>query len=461
MKKKSLFYLLMLISPVINIFLLNGMAILVWIVFVPFFLNIILFYKEKKEIILHGAFFSLVTLISGFFWIFEYKSHLFFLAMVLFTAFFVLFSLTYSYLYSLILKLLKKVKNSTIKVIGNLGLSLLAPVIWGVLLLLFPIFGIGGSYFFEYGLFIFNAAWLSTKTGLFGITIFIILFNSILAFIIKKIYFERKHKFKKKQLISLIIILFSIFFILNSNSLFTEKEAAGKTEITIAAIQPNFDQGWNWRRENAEGIVLETDLNLTKLAVEQGAEIVVWPEFALPIDIMEFRQEAFETIKQFAKDNQVNLIIGTPIDRFEEKYLDAALYINSEGEYLSYYASGFPGFFTGNVISEHKIETFSFFINNQEVKIGTIICYEEFYDLTAREMKTANADLLVALVNNHEVRGGIWQASLYSRYRASENGLPLVRSANTGISQIIDKNGKLLDKLDENKEGFVIQKILI
>ena len=461
MKKKSLFYLLMLISPIINIFLLNGMAILVWIVFVPFFLNILLFYKDKKKIILHGAFFSLITLLSGFRWIFDYKVHLFFLGMALFVAFFVIFSLIFSYVYSWIMKLDKKVKNSTIKVISNFGLSFLAPVLWGLLLLLFPVFGIGGSYFFEYGLFVFNAAWLSATTGLFGITVLVMLFNSVLTLIIKKVYFERKHQQKKKQLISLIIILFFIFFLLNSNSLFVNKGFESQTEITVAAIQPNFDQGWNWRRENAEGIVLETDLNLTKQAVEQGAKIVVWPEFALPIDIMVFRKPAFETIKQFAKDNQVHLIIGTPIDRFEEKYLDAALYINSEGKYLGYYASGFPGFFTGNVIPEHKTETFSFYIAEKEIKVGTIICYEEFYDLTAREMKNADADLLVALVNNHEVRGGIWQASLYSKHRATENSLPLVRSANTGISQIIDKDGKVLDKLSKSQAGFVIKKILI
>ena len=42
-----------------------------------------------------------------------------------------------------------------------------------------------------------------------------------------------------------------------------------------------------------------------------------------------------------------------------------------------------------------------------------------------------------------------------ARFRAIEQGLPVVRSANTGISGIIDPYGRVLHKLDLLEEGYI------
>ena len=41
------------------------------------------------------------------------------------------------------------------------------------------------------------------------------------------------------------------------------------------------------------------------------------------------------------------------------------------------------------------------------------------------------------------------------RIRAIEYGLPVIRVANTGISAIIDANGKVIKKLSVNKSGYL------
>ena len=41
------------------------------------------------------------------------------------------------------------------------------------------------------------------------------------------------------------------------------------------------------------------------------------------------------------------------------------------------------------------------------------------------------------------------------RIRAIEYGLPVIRVANTGISAVIDANGKLVEKISVNKSGYL------
>ena len=41
------------------------------------------------------------------------------------------------------------------------------------------------------------------------------------------------------------------------------------------------------------------------------------------------------------------------------------------------------------------------------------------------------------------------------RIRAIEYGLPVIRVANTGITAIIDANGKVIEKLSINKSGYL------
>ena len=44
-------------------------------------------------------------------------------------------------------------------------------------------------------------------------------------------------------------------------------------------------------------------------------------------------------------------------------------------------------------------------------------------------------------------------------FRSVEKGIPLIRSANSGISVVTDENGKILKKIDLNKSGFIEQNL--
>ena len=82
------------------------------------------------------------------------------------------------------------------------------------------------------------------------------------------------------------------------------------------------------------------------------------------------------------------------------------------------------------------------------------ICYEETYPYLMRREKQKGAQLFVNLTND------VWFPSSrlprqhfeHGKIRAIENGVPLVRSCNTGITAAIDCFGRILKKLHDKKE---------
>jgi apolipoprotein N-acyltransferase len=77
------------------------------------------------------------------------------------------------------------------------------------------------------------------------------------------------------------------------------------------------------------------------------------------------------------------------------------------------------------------------------LKILPLICYEIIFQL-----ESTNADVIVNVTNDAWFNGlsGTYQHFYASRIKAVEHGLPLVRSANTGISAIIDPLGRIIKR---------------
>ena len=87
------------------------------------------------------------------------------------------------------------------------------------------------------------------------------------------------------------------------------------------------------------------------------------------------------------------------------------------------------------------------------VPFGASICYEEMYGDLMRENRVKGAELLVNLTND-----GWYPNSLlpkqhfdHARLRTVENGIPLVRACNTGVTCAVDSLGRIVGVLGENE----------
>ncbi len=92
-----------------------------------------------------------------------------------------------------------------------------------------------------------------------------------------------------------------------------------------------------------------------------------------------------------------------------------------------------------------------------DLKVGPIICYESIYGAFVTEYVRKGADFL-AIITNDAWWGntaGHRQLLSYARLRAIENRRSIVRSANTGISAIINEKGEVLKQLAYGERGVL------
>ncbi|MFY8005447.1 MAG: apolipoprotein N-acyltransferase, partial [Chitinophagaceae bacterium] len=91
----------------------------------------------------------------------------------------------------------------------------------------------------------------------------------------------------------------------------------------------------------------------------------------------------------------------------------------------------------------------------QSAACAPVICYESIYGNYVREYVIKKSNLLTIITND-----GWWgntpghkQHLHYAKLRAIENRRYVVRSANTGISAVINQNGEIIQTLDWNLQG--------
>jgi apolipoprotein N-acyltransferase len=88
------------------------------------------------------------------------------------------------------------------------------------------------------------------------------------------------------------------------------------------------------------------------------------------------------------------------------------------------------------------------------IAIGVLVCIDASYPDLARHLRASGARLLVTIAN--EAGTGAWSAQLHARaarLRAIENGVPVVRVANTGPSLWIDRRGRVREALSPGRAG--------
>ncbi len=124
------------------------------------------------------------------------------------------------------------------------------------------------------------------------------------------------------------------------------------------------------------------------------------------------------------------------IDRYEKRVLLPL------AEYL-------PFSFLRPLSSQYGIS--NFFTHGTEAKIfqgalpiGISICYEECFGRLIRESKQKGAQLLINLTNDawYPFSGLHLKHYFHGKLRAIENGLPLLRACNTGVTAAIDSLGR-------------------
>lgn len=236
--------------------------------------------------------------------------------------------------------------------------------------------------------------------------------------------------------------------------------------VTAIVVQGNIPQGQKWSRERA-GAIFHHYLELTAGAVRHLGDqpaVVVWPETASPFPL-EIDTAAREAISAAAGDRPV-LAGGVRFDRQARPRnslfglvaggVTAAIYdkwhLVPFGEYQPEWipigiqlvpGGGFAAGPGARTVVVPGIPPF-----------GALICYETIFP--GQVVDAYNRPQWLVNVTNDAWFGnssGPRQHLSSSRLRSVEEGLPLVRAANTGISVVFDARGHEFGRIGLNRTG--------
>jgi apolipoprotein N-acyltransferase len=107
-----------------------------------------------------------------------------------------------------------------------------------------------------------------------------------------------------------------------------------------------------------------------------------------------------------------------------------------------------------------------FRIDSPRAQLSTLICFEDMFPHLAREYVDEDTDFLLNLTNDgwFGESAAQWQHAAGALFRAVENGRPLVRCANNGLTCWIDARGRMHEvyfrgSSDIYKAGYKIARV--
>ncbi len=251
-------------------------------------------------------------------------------------------------------------------------------------------------------------------------------------------------------------------------------------QTVVRLVQPVIDQAKKLD-DTERTTIFEAHLALTAAAPETAGkrpDIVVWPETSVPFILTE-NPDALLRISDILQDGQI-LIAGAV--RAEDagaglppRYYNSIYAIDDRGqivgaadkvhlvpfgEYLPFedalssfglnaIAAAMPGGFSAAV-------TRSLLTLPGGRTLYPLICYEAIFPDEIGD-GALSTEALLNITNDAWFGNtpGPYQHFHQAQVRAVENGMPLIRAANSGISAVVDARGTVVSGLSYNGKGFV------
>jgi apolipoprotein N-acyltransferase len=238
-----------------------------------------------------------------------------------------------------------------------------------------------------------------------------------------------------------------------------------RTDIVARIVQPNIPQSEKWdQNKEAENLRKHLDLSWPQPINDKVTTLIIWPETSLAdyvVDVPRARQSIINVLSYYK--GPVYLISGYL--RHEEQADGSARYYNSLaifdrgmnlltaynkshlvpfGEYIPFQKYiplkpfvEFAGFTPGNGPETYELPGVG--------ALGLSVCYEIIFPGAIVE-RDKRPDWIINVTNDgwYGKSSGPHQHFDQSRFRAIEEGIPVVRAASTGISGVVGPTGRII-----------------
>ena len=330
---------------------------------------------------------------------------------------------------------------------------------------------------------------LAAFTGVYGVSFLVVWFSLALFAAAQMIFREPTRRFIwQAEIVLPLTVTVGCFvggFFWMNRGVTTEKF------LRVTSIQPAIPQTVIWNPSVDENI-FQKFLAQNEAALTNRTDVLIWPESAVP----QMSEENCRAISALAQKHHVWLILNgedMTTTTNATNYFNAAFLVNPQGRLTATYHKQklvifgeyvplarwlpFLKWFTpivGGWASGEKPVTFEMErrapsrpeigIVSQpadreigapsRVKTAALICFEDTFADVARAASQDDLDFLVNLTNDGWFGDSAeqWQHMANSVFRAVENGLPLLRCANNGVTCLIDGHGRIT-KIFRDRRG--------
>jgi len=343
---------------------------------------------------------------------------------------------------------------------------------------------------------------IASVTGVYGVSFLVVWVSLSLLSAARMIFHRPASRFAWQMEIFLPLAAVAALFAFGFARMNGQNPPGATLRITL--VQPSIPQTLIWD-PNANTNRFRQLLELSESALTNKTDLLIWPESAVPV----FDEAGYIAITNFVRTHHLWLIFnaedyvwhsgaGTNNDY---DVFNAAFLFNPEGRCAAVYHKQKLVIFgeyiplvrwlpfikwltpiTGSFAAGDRAVPFEMNINPERrpparqesnaeipgagsetgvsndlrIKTAPLICYEDIFPQLAREYVQDDTDFLVNLTNDGWFGDGAaqWQQAAAAIFRAVENGVPLVRSTNNGLTCRVDSHGRLRE-IFKDKTGSV------
>jgi len=233
----------------------------------------------------------------------------------------------------------------------------------------------------------------------------------------------------------------------------------GHDELRVGVVQTDFDPYLKWDPSRLQENVALTRRLTLEAAGPGEADVVLWPEAALPLALED--PGYVPMLRETARQAGATLIVGA-VERRGAGYANSVTAVSSEtaspayakrhlvpfGEYVPL-ADYLPlrkvvpiaeDCVPGEGPTLLPVTT----ARGRTFAVGPLVCYEDVFPALARDHALAGADVLAVVTNDawYGREAGAHQHAAHSALLAAATGLPVIRCGNAGWSGTIDRLGR-------------------
>jgi apolipoprotein N-acyltransferase len=240
--------------------------------------------------------------------------------------------------------------------------------------------------------------------------------------------------------------------------------------VTVAVLQPgtSLEEKWDpgeWQE------ISDRVWSMTRQVADAGAEVVLWPESAVP-----FRIDTDETyrriVTELAAELDIQIVLNSIGGISKSAFANSAYLVTGDGispiRYDKVHLVPFGEYvppWAEMVTTDALVREVGRFTPGKTVTplpaivpLGVSICYEVVFSGHSAAAARNGAEILITLTNDGWY-GHSWapdQHFAQVRLRAAENRRWFARAALTGISGFVDPRGRVTESLAVGEQGFLV-----